>query len=192
MGAVRLSKNDRITVRCDHTEGGDVWGGGSNAERGLTNFRGFHLFDLADPAGVAFTVTKNAVQANIGSDVITFQNIILNEGGGFNVDNSRFVAPRHGVYSFGVNALSNGGKDPVELAFFKNGEDYNIGCYDGEDDHTSCVMTTLIELCKGEYVDVRSRKQANAGLYGDSEKRGLTHFYGYLTKGHATLTSCTD
>ena len=42
-------------------------------------------------------------------------------------------------------------------------------------------MTTLIELCQGDIVDVRSRGRTS-DLYGQT-KRGLGHFYGYRTKG---------
>ena len=41
-------------------------------------------------------------------------------------------------------------------------------------------MTTLMELCQGDVVDIRSRTISE--LFG-SPKRGLGHFYGYRTKG---------
>ena len=49
-------------------------------------------------------------------------------------------------------------------------------------------MTTLIELCKNQYVDVRIRYHVSQ-LYGQTT-RGLSAFYGYLTKGVQTYTKC--
>ena len=41
-------------------------------------------------------------------------------------------------------------------------------------------MSTLMELCQGDVVDIRSRTISE--LFG-APKRGLGHFYGYRTKG---------
>merc|ERR1711934_504374 len=184
-----LKKNDRVDIRCAVTGGGSVWADkASNADRGLTNFRGFKLFDSSDKNAVAFqAVLPKSITVKVGQ-VVPYTQVKLNVGGAYNAKNSRFIAPRSGVYSFGVNQLSSSGTSAVELAFAKNGKYYKIGCYDGEDSHTGCLMTTLIELCKNQYVDVRIRYHTSQ-LYGQ-KTRGLSAFYGYLTKGVQSYTSC--
>merc|ERR1719506_169836 len=185
---MKLKTGDRVDIRCASTAGGDIWAGGDNKQRGLTNFRGFQIFSAKDPSAIAFqAVLPSSVKVSNGQ-VVPYKQMMLSVGGGYDASKARFTAPVSGVYSFGVNQLSGGGSSAVELAFFKNGGVYNIGCYDGEDSHTGCVMTTMIELCKGQYVEVRSRHRTS-DLYGQS-KRGLGAFYGYLTKGRKGSTGC--
>ena len=122
-----LKKNDRVDIRCAVTGGGSVWADkASNADRGLTNFRGFKLFDSSDKNAVAFqAVLPKSITVKVGQ-VVPYTQVKLNVGGAYNAKNSRFIAPRSGVYSFGVNQLSSSGTSAVELAFAKNGKYYKV------------------------------------------------------------------
>ena len=133
-----LKKNDRVDIRCAVTTGGSVWASkSSNSGRGLTNFRGFKLFDKNDKKAVAFqAVLPYEGRFEPGMRIMYTQEV-LNVGvirskkskkvvGGYDAARARFIAPKSGVYSFGVNQLSYGGTRAVELAFFKNGFDYKV------------------------------------------------------------------
>merc|ERR1712050_318876 len=98
------------------------------------------LFPKGDKNGIAFQAVLPMPQLAAPGEKVQYTQTMLNVGGGYDAKNARFIAPKSGVYSFGVNQLSGGGTSAVELAFFKNGYDYKIGCYDGENDHTNCVM----------------------------------------------------
>ena len=123
---MKLKKNDRVDIRCASTAGGDIWAGGDNKQRGLTNFRGFMLYRPKDPKAVAFQAVLPQSGKFAHGNRIPYTQTVLNVGGGFDANTGRFIAPQNGVYSFGVNQLSGGGSDAVELAFFKNGFDYKV------------------------------------------------------------------
>ena len=123
---IMLAKYDRVDIRCAVTAGGDIWAGSDNKGRGLTNFRGFKLFNANDPKAVAFQAVLPMSGKFAHNNRIPYTQTVLNVGGGYDAQNARFIAPKSGVYSFGVNQLSGGGTDAVELAFFKNGFDYKV------------------------------------------------------------------
>ena len=122
-----LKKNDRVDIRCAVTGGGSVWADkASNADRGLTNFRGFKLFNKNDKNAVAFQAVLPAEGRFEPGMRIEYTQEVLDIGGAYDAPNARFIAKQSGVYSFGVNQLSSGGTRAVELAFFKNGIDYKV------------------------------------------------------------------
>ncbi|KAH3716075.1 hypothetical protein DPMN_058791 [Dreissena polymorpha] len=55
---------------------------------------------------VAFTAVKTDIQNNVGvNQNIFFDNIVLNEGGGFHPQHGLFIAPARGIYFFTATVL---------------------------------------------------------------------------------------
>ena len=64
--------------------------------------------------------------------------------------------------------LSEGDSNDLELHFFKNQNDYNIGCYEGGNDHTSCTMFAPMMLKKNDRVDIRCAVTAGGSVWADT------------------------
>ena len=92
------------------------------------------------------------------------------------------MAPSDGTYFLSSTVLSEGDSKDLELHFFKNNNDYNIGCYEAGNDHTSCTMFAPMMLKKNDRVDIRCAHTSGGSVWASeasNRDRGLTNFRGF-------------
>ena len=128
---------------------------------------GFKLFDKNDKKAVAFQAVLPVEGRFEPGMRIMYTQAVLNVGlimskkskqvvGGYDAARARFIAPKSGVYSFGVNQLSYSGTRDVELAFFKNGIDYKVRSSVLSQDNTNSFTATSCP-CRSGVTMARTR-----------------------------------
>merc|ERR1711937_114108 len=155
---------------------GDIYGSGS---RGLSHFTGALL-----SSGVGFLATAMSSQSDIGaSTALVFDNVLTNDGDAYDNATSQFTAPKSGLYFFSFTVLSANDEDADEYHFWKNGVDYEVGCFDSGISYSPCTATAILSLNQGDEIGVRALWTSD--IYG-SGSRGLSHFVGYLIQQEPT------
>ncbi|XP_052770530.1 multimerin-2-like [Mya arenaria] len=127
---------------------------------------------------VAFTAIKIANQINIGvNQNIEFEQVVLNEGGGYHSSNGLFIAPAAGIYMFAVTLL----REPSDS--YLHGQIVHAGNVvakiHGTPDSSTWdqgSQTVFIKLNVGEEVWIRNGDYAREHIHGDL----FSSFSGYL------------
>ena len=111
-----------------------------------------------DGEAVGVMAAKTADQTNAAQyELITFDTVITNVGGGYDSATSTFTAPYDGLYHFSTVVLSDhsttGGVSPL---LYKNGVDTVIrGWSDGEEKEQA-VLTAVLVLQRGDAMAIRA------------------------------------
>ncbi|XP_028818507.1 cerebellin 18 [Denticeps clupeoides] len=154
-----------------------LWNDLSNLNSQITELTGF--------SGIAFNARMIPMGGCIGpftSNVsISYGNITLNQGSGYNPSLGIFTAPRAGIYSFSYSVYSNVGAADNRLYFkvqlMKNGVEVASSWEDNrEDSEDGSTQTVLLTLSFGSqvYVELVSGRQLCSDAYGQNS------FSGYL------------
>merc|ERR1712048_1469844 len=170
-----LNQGDEIGVRAEIATS-DIFGSGS---RGLSHFTGALL-----SSGVGFMATAMSSQSDIGANTaLVFDNVLTNDGDAYDNATSQFTAPKSGLYFFSFTVLSANDEDADEYHFWKNGVDYEVGCFDSGISYSPCTATAILSLNQGDEIGVRALWTSD--IHG-SGSRGLSHFFGYLIQQEPT------
>ena len=176
---MELCKGDIVDVRSRHRTS-DLYG--SN-KRGLGHFYGYRtkgsVSKKCPPPGKPKKCPFSGVTAyginsgNYGSGkVIPFRKLLHTFGANknvYNTGNSRYTAPFTGVYKLSFAILSqssgSGATKYTEMDWWVNGKDTNVGCLDDIQGkgHTPCLTSSILQLNKGDYVEVRSHLRTYVG-----------------------------
>jgi len=136
---------------------------------------------------VGFLATARLSQSDIGANTaLEFDKVLTNAGNAYDSATSKFTAPKSGLYYFSFTVLSANNEDADEYHFWKNGADYEVGCFDSGNSYTPCTATAILSLNPGDVVDVRAVYISD--IYG-SRSRGLSHFVGYLIQSQEVCTT---
>ena len=115
--------------------------------------------------GVAFSVTLKNHQENLGiHQIIRFDKVITNVGGGFDPVSSIFKTPVSGVYFFTVVIMSHAAED-IETQIMKNGTPL-VNTYSGDSTTwNQGSQSTVVYLNAGDdvYVHIQDNKAINNG-----------------------------
>ena len=176
---IELCKGQYVEVRSRHRTS-DLYG---QTTRGLGHFYGYRTKGQlrfgcpkpGKPKKCPFTgITAYGISAgNYGSGkVIPFRKLLHTFGSNknvYNTGNSRFTAPITGVYKLSFAILSqssgSGATKYTEMDWWVNGKDTNVGCLDDIQGkgHTPCLTSSILQLNKGDYVEVRSHLRTYVG-----------------------------
>lgn len=122
-----------------------------------------------------FFVHKNAAQtAASNGEICTWQNVIRNNGSGWDSVNHRFVAPVSGVYLFCLNWLSTNASNTTDLSIYVNANGVahsrqpNFTSVSSVNHNTNNLIVPYY-LGANSYADVRIGVFSNnSPVYGDS------------------------
>lgn len=114
-------------------------------------------------------------------DTVKFQNLVTNDGNGFDHISGIFRAPIRGLYFFSVVILSHAGED-METEIVKNGDGY-FRTYSGDSTTWNAGrQSTVLQLDTGDQVWIRilnlvpSVNNGNVRIFG----YGFSSFSGFL------------
>ena len=117
---------------------------------------------------------------NFTLDVIKFDSIITNVGGGYidddnNVDYGKFIVPVNGTYMFSLSVFHEANKIGMDL--MKNNDEFIIAAKTGYD--ISASVTAILDLQEGDRVWVRK-----PGYVSTKTKYGVwvSSFSGFLIR----------
>lgn len=122
-----------------------------------------------------FLVHKNATQTGSSGTVVTWQNILRNNGSHWDGTNHRFTAPVNGVYMLTLNWLSVNGSGVEDCSIYVNG----VGIQHSRTPNRSGVASSnhitnniaiSYYLTASQLVDVRlgAFSSGSFGIYGDT------------------------
>ena len=112
-----------------------------------------------------------------GDVIVTYTNLLFNEGGHYNSGNGRFTAPVAGTYMFTcyIQPHTTTYSTYSSIAFRKNGSVYGtselVMTWAGGSDHEIVGGTALMKMSAGDYCDVQATR-GYRGIQG--------HFCGHL------------
>ena len=139
--------------------------GGSNGGKPAADYLGNYADDKIDCPFAGVTAYGISGGSYASGKVIPFRKLLHTFGPNknvFNTGNSRFTAPITGVYKLSLAILSestgSGSTKYTEMDWWVNGKDTNVGCLDDiqSKGHTPCLTSAILQLNKGDYVEVRS------------------------------------
>jgi len=113
-------------------------------------------------------VIFGAVRTRIGNfrGPITYDNLVINLGEGFDIGSGMFVVPTSGTYRLSVSAQTGSGKYDISVVYvLKNGSHiFSIGDGNKKDDMNNVSYTWLMKLSKNDKINLSSGNH----LYTDS------------------------
>ncbi|KAH3889178.1 uncharacterized protein LOC127850121 [Dreissena polymorpha] len=116
---------------------------------------------IASP--VAFTAVKVISQDNIGvNQNIQFENVVLNDGGGFHANHGIFIAPVGGYYLFTTSFLHSPGPIDIRVGLMHNGR--LMAKVSGSMDQSS--MTLVLKIAAGDEVWLENKDVGSQSIYG--------------------------
>jgi hypothetical protein len=119
-----------------------------------TSWSGLRLDGLYSPL-ILFRAARTTTQQNIGN--VTFDKMLINVGGGWDACNSRFVAPRDGIYFFSWSSASVTNTTHAVSLYLNNSLLIELpiysGYYNGSD---TATQSALLQLTAGDFVTLRS------------------------------------
>ncbi|XP_063433866.1 complement C1q subcomponent subunit B-like isoform X2 [Mytilus trossulus] len=110
------------------------------------------------------------------SQTIVFDHVYTNIGKSYNPKTGKFMVPLNGLYRFGSTGMSQS-KDIVHLQMNKNGVE--VARSTAQQNHNTADMEAILELKKGDIIDVTRRTNNNKQterLHGNR----LASFTGFL------------
>jgi hypothetical protein len=140
-----------------------------------TSWSGLRLDGLYSPL-ILFRAARTTTLQTIGN--VTFDKMLINVGGGWDACNSRFVAPRDGIYFFSWSSANVRNTTHAVSLHLNNSPTLLIelpiasGYYDGSD---TASQSALLQLTAGDLVTLRS---STGSLYSDVNYQ--TSFLGFL------------
>jgi hypothetical protein len=140
-----------------------------------TSWSGLRLDGLYSPL-ILFRAACTTTLQTIGD--VTLDKMLINVGGGWDACNSRFVAPRDGIYFFSWSSASVTNTIHVVNLYLNNSATLLIqlaisgGYYNGSD---TATQSALLQLRAGDFVTLRSNM---GSLYSDVNYQ--TSFLGFL------------
>jgi hypothetical protein len=119
-------------------------------------------------------LVKNPYTLTGINDVVTFEDVRVNRGEGYNPATGVFTAPRTGLYHVSCLILGAHGH-VVHYQLNKNDVVYTYG-YSTKGAHTSSTIISLVEMKKGDRVFIKHR------ISGSEQIEGSHHstFSGYF------------
>ncbi|KAH3888388.1 uncharacterized protein LOC127846668 [Dreissena polymorpha] len=125
---------------------------------------------------VAFTAIKYQDQDGIGiNQKIIFEHVILNEGGGYNVNHGIFTAPVTGYYLISTSILHSPQSNPLKAVIMHNGALIAIA-YGSPGVSDQGTQTVVLKVTAGEQVWIGNRDSSNVYVVGSS----YSSFSGFL------------
>ena len=166
-----------------------ISGGAITGATTVTTSGAIECSGIFDGAAVGFMAGKTADQTNAAAgDVITFDTVVTNVGGGYDSATSTFTAPHAGLYHLSAVVLSDdSGSYGVTPKLYKNGAYTKIVGYSTGMDYYSNVMTSIheqailtavLELQQGDAMTIVNG-EINDDIFGASDNYH-THFEGHL------------
>ena len=157
-----------------------ISGGAITGATTVTTSGAIECSGIFDGAAVGFMAGKTADQTNAAAgDVITFDTVVTNVGGGYDSATSTFTAPHAGLYHLSAVVLSDdtdtGGVSPK---LYKNGAYTKIVGHSTGETNEQAILTAVLELQQGDAMTIVNH-QANADIHGASGAYH-THFEGHL------------
>lgn len=138
----------------------------------------FHRFLLDDGyETVAFhaTLDKSQYFNNHIGQILIFEHVKLNIGGGYNNLTGIFVTPASGIYIFSMSVMTSNQHVPAHVDLMLNGIEVGAAFANGESWDQGSV-TTVLNLKMGDEVHAGVQRHENVTIYGDK----LTSFMGCL------------
>ena len=128
---------------------------------------------------VAFMAMKTAHQDSVDGEIITFDDIKINKGGGYSTSTNKFKAPISGVYFLYFDGITQDKASSGNLRFYKNGANTDITIHGntGSDGHEKVYGSIIINLVKGDTISIHS--EGTQYIYGGGEH---TRFAGFLIR----------
>ena len=133
-----------------------------------------------DGAAVGFMAAKTADQTNAaGNELITFDTVITNVGGGYDSATSTFTAPYDGLYHLSAVVLSDYSTTTgVNAKLYKNGVTTKISGWATGEEVEEAVLSAVLVLQQGDAMTIVNGG-ASDGIHGESDNYH-THFEGHL------------
>ena len=133
---------------------------------------------MYDGAAVGFMAVKTATQTNAAqNELITFDAVVTNVGGGYDSATSTFTAPYDGLYHLSAVVLSDS-TTGVNTRLYKNGVNTKIAGLLTEGNREEAVLSAVLVLQQGDAMTIVNI-QANDDIYGMSDHYH-PHFEGHL------------
>jgi hypothetical protein len=133
-------------------------------------------YSYTDGARPAFSVYKNSMPTQTPGTV-TYNTVVLNNGGYMNTSTGLFTAPKAGIYHFTFSGFKqNGGYNPTSVVFIKNGTQQGSRSYlEGYDNYSPVSLATTMLLNANDTVGVYLQ---SGGLHGNGGQEFSGFFVG--------------
>nr|ADD17343.1 C1q domain-containing protein 1 [Argopecten irradians] len=126
---------------------------------------------VAFSAGLTHTISVTS------GEVITFDKVFTNIGGGYDLTSGQFKAPKSGIYAFTIHGYDANVDKAMWIELKKNSE--LLVSISGYDSHSSAGNSVIVYLSAGENVYVQARPNQSFSLFGKADQVYAT-FSGYM------------
>lgn len=133
----------------------------------------FFLIDIKERPVFFASLRQHTTLRGI-NDVLKFDDVKLNVGGGYDRNTGVFTAPRNGVYVISCLILANKSSS-VHFQLSKNNSLYTGG-YANSSSYGSNTLYSFLKLKRGDRVYIKHRNKATEHVYGNH----FSTFSGYL------------
>ncbi|KAK3099587.1 hypothetical protein FSP39_006580, partial [Pinctada imbricata] len=121
---------------------------------------------------VSFTVGLSDRKLNFDHQIVVYEVVLRNVGGGYDSNSGIFTSPAAGTYVFTWNSMTYNGN--CRIFVYKNGQRFDVPAYSRGLNNENIESVTIVEsLLKGDRVWVQTDKCSE--LYGGS----YTYFTGF-------------
>ncbi|XP_071166059.1 heavy metal-binding protein HIP-like [Mytilus edulis] len=107
-------------------------------------------------------------------DIVKFNDVKINIGGGYDSSTGIFTAPRSGIYIISCTIMASGSSE-VQFQLNKNDQLYTNG-YATKSGYAAQTINSLVDLRKGDKMYIKHRTGASQPVYGEH----FSTFSGYL------------
>lgn len=118
------------------------------------------------------TLKTHPFTLNGVNDVVKFEDVRINRGGGYNPNDGVFTAPRRGIYQISCMLLGEK-SNLVKFSMMKNDSAYTFGHVGSYDSQT---LSSVLELKKGDRVYIKHRVNGVQKIVGASFSTFSGHF----------------